>query len=140
MKHLILVIVIVLASLLMSGSVYSQVIQEFTAHTEDHTVILEWSTNSADGVVEFRLQRSFDGRQFHTIAQIEPDNPDQRRGDQRLFRYVDDDLFKQRLHTYYYRIELVFTGGQLETSQTVEATLSFSSVLRTWGSIKAMFR
>ena len=131
MKRLLKPLVIVLVSALPAPA---QVIIDITAEADGRNAVIEWSTGRESGVVDFSIQRSFDGRTFYTIARVEP------LGDNHTYRFVDDDLFKEMLHTYYYRIEVAFSGGRSQFSPTVDVTLSFSGIHRTWGSIKAMFR
>lgn len=111
-----------------------QVITEITGESSNDQAILEWTTGSEIEVVEFKIQRSFDGVEFHTVKYVEPV------GSRHTYRYIDDDLFKERLHTYYYRIETVLSGNRSELTRIIEVILSFSTIRRTWGSIKAMFR
>ena len=128
------ILLFILVLLLQASPVVAQVLESFTASVEGHSVELEWTTSSERNVVEFCLQRSFDGRNFYPICEMEPT------GAGHTYNYIDNDLFKGNTRTFYYRLEIRHAGGHKEYSQTREVTLSFSGVYRTWGSIKAMFR
>jgi len=132
-KHT-LIALLVLAALPWSAFASDEVIREFTGVSAGDQTILEWTLAPNVAVSLFHVQRSFDGRRFYTIADVLP-QPGVTK-----YRYLDNDLFKNELHTYYYRIETVSPGGGTSLSSTIEVTLSFSGIKRTWGSIKAMFR
>ncbi|MCF7809515.1 hypothetical protein K9N50_00865 [bacterium] len=117
------------------STVDARIIEEFTATSQDRAAELEWTTGSERGVSEYRLQRSFDGRTFYTIHEVTPGS-----GVNHTYQYVDDDLFKNQVRTFYYRVEVSLNSGNFEYSQTENVTFSFSGIIRTWGSIKAMFR
>lgn len=110
------------------------IIRDFTATNSGQQTLLEWSTDSPEQISLFHVQRSFDGRQYYTIADVSC------RSGVNNYSYNDDDLFKGELHTFYYRIEAVTSYRNSEFSEVVEVTVSFSGIKRTWGSIKAMFR
>jgi hypothetical protein len=112
----------------------AQLLESFSAVADNHSVRLEWSTVSESGVTGFRIMRSIDGRNFYRICDVEP------AGAGNAYQYIDNDLFKDNTRTFYYRLEICLTGGRKIYSQIAEATLSFSGVQRTWGSLKAMFR
>ncbi len=131
MKRFLPIALIILVAAL---PVSAQVIVDINAEPDGRNAVIEWKSGSERGVVEFRVQRSFDGHSFYTICRVEP------AGDNHTYRYIDNDLFKERLQTFYYRIEVVLSGGRTQLSRTVDVTLSFSGIHRTWGSIKAMFR
>jgi hypothetical protein len=117
------------------STVDARIIEEFTAESLDRSADLEWTTGSENGVSEYRLQRSFDGRTFYTIHEVTPGS-----GVNHTYQYVDDDLFKTQVRTFYYRVEVSMNTGNSEYSSTENVTFSFSGIIRTWGSIKAMFR
>ncbi|MDP8239597.1 MAG: hypothetical protein P9X24_10955 [Candidatus Hatepunaea meridiana] len=114
--------------------VNAQTIKDFDVVADGRNVLLEWTSNGENQVNEYRVQRSFDGRNFYTISDLEPV------GSGHTYQYIDNDLYKNKLRTFYYRIEVCQNGGRSQFSWIEEITLSFSGILRTWGSIKAMFR
>ncbi len=135
MKAHIRYIVLVLAVTLTNLSVgNAQALDDFTAVVDGHSVVLEWTNNSENSVDKYCVQRSFDGRYFYTISDLQPE------GNGYTYSYIDDDLYKNILRTTDYRIEVSPNEGRSLFSRTMEVTLSFSGILRTWGSIKAMFR
>lgn len=115
------------------SAVGAQVISDFRATAEDQNAVLTWKTENEAHVRHFVVQRSFDGNRFHNIATIEPNGEWE-------YRYVDTDLFKENLNTYYYRLETLLSNGRTQTTPTQSVVISSSRIARTWGSIKAMFR
>ena len=128
-------LLILLLVTLTFSTVDARIIEEFTANSLDRAAELEWTTGSENGVSEYRLQRSFDGRTFYTIHEVRPGS-----SINHTYQYVDDDLFKSQVRTFYYRVEVSLNAGNCEYSRTENVTFSFSGIVRTWGSIKAMFR
>jgi hypothetical protein len=123
-------IALLLAATLFAGNVF----RDFAAANSGGQARLEWNVNPGAAILAFNVQRSFDGRRFYDLARI-PFTPGQNH-----YLYLDDDLFKDEIHTFWYRIEAELPNRQVELSSTAEVTLSFSGIRRTWGSIKAMFR
>jgi len=112
----------------------AQIISDFNAVGGSQGVFLQWTTARESGVVEFRLQRSFDGVQFHSI------HTNKAVGAAHTYYYTDNNLFKGPQQTFYYRIEIALPDDQVSYSNTEVVSLNFSGIQRTWGSIKAMFR
>jgi len=112
----------------------AQVIQSFTAEAVNQQAVLSWRSGIEANISQYRVQRSFDGERFFQIATIFPE------GSSHNYSYTDSDLFKDRINTYFYRIEAVKEGGFTEQSSIARVTLISSGIARTWGSIKAMFR
>ena len=132
MKHyLIFFLVITSAAVLFAGG---RVISEFSVHTDDGHAVLEWTSGVETGLLSYDVQRSFDGSHFNAINHIDPS------GDNHKYRYVDNDLFKGNVSSYYYRISGVLSDNKRYYSETRKITVNSSGINRTWGSIKAMFR
>lgn len=125
---------LVIAMLLLPSFSRAEVIENFTAVSHGQEVYLQWATSRESGLTAFRIQRSFDGRYFHNLHTVTPT------GDNSSYSYIDDDLFKSNLQTFYYRLEILTTSQRATYSVTERVELAFSGIRKTWGSIKAMFR
>ncbi len=112
----------------------ADLIESFTAVSHGQEVYLQWATTQENGVSSFRVQRSFDGRYFHTLRSLAPT------GNNSSYSYIDSDLFKSSLQTFYYRIEIEAANRRVSYSLVERVELAFSGIRKTWGSIKAMFR
>jgi hypothetical protein len=128
---------VALAVLLVSGAFshsFSQTVRSFEATPSGQEVRLEWTSATESGLMEYRLQRSFDGFRFHSLHAVAPT------GSNSQYNYIDRDLFKGNLQTFYYRIQVVYSDDRSNYTNTEKVELSFSGIRRSWGSIKAMFR
>jgi len=130
-QYITFILIIVSATMLLAGP---RVIREFSAHAEDGRGILEWTSGIETNVLSFHVQRSFDGLHFNDISNVDP------AGDDHKYRYIDNDLFKGNLSSYYYRISAVLSDNKTYYSEVKKITVNSSGIHRTWGSIKAMFR
>lgn len=105
----------------------------FTAKSQNGNVILSWQTSSETNLKHFVVERkSVDGN-FFDIAVVDP------RGDKN-YQYVDQSAFKTLDAVYSYRLRIVENDGSVSYSGIQSVYHNVSSVKRTWGSIKALFR
>ena len=110
-------------------------ILEFTAEPQgESAVLLTWRTGMEVGLTVFQVQRSTNGSTFYTIGDVDPT------GSYSEYQYLDTNLLKQSVKTYYYRLKMIDTSGAVTYSEVRDVTLTFSGIQQTWGSIKAMFR
>lgn len=110
-------------------------ILEFRAEAQgESAVLLTWRTGVEVSLTTFQIQRSANGTTFYTIGDMEPT------GSYSEYQYLDTNLLKQSVKTYYYRLKIVDTNGAVTYSEVREVTMTFSGIQQTWGSIKAMFR
>jgi hypothetical protein len=132
LKHglLALIVAIVIPLVLWAGAD----ILEFSAESQGDGVLLMWRTGVELNLSTFQVQRSVNGTSFYSIADVEPT------GSYSEYQYVDGNLLKDSIKTYYYRLKIVETNGAVTYSAIREVTLIFSGIQQTWGSIKAMFR
>jgi len=136
-RHMKSLFTITLFSILLSGTIFPGAFIDFFQGRSDGTnVILEWKTRSETGMRSFEIQRKsgFHG-EFTDIASMEP------KGSNSFYSFEDRTAYKASESIYIYRVRIVETNGG-PPSFTSEVTVSHnvSSVKRTWGSIKAMFR
>jgi len=110
-------------------------LEYFHASSEDDNIVVTWRTRNESNVESFEVQRKngHDGS-FSYIASVTP------KGSNSVYTYTDRSAFKSSATLYVYRLKIVDGNGQTGYSQEVEVKHSVSSVKRTWGSIKAMFR
>ncbi len=122
---------IVLAFMMaMAGSV----VEYFTAQSQNDNIIIRWKTSDETGVQKFILERSANqSSEFLKLAEINP------KGNNSIYEYVDASAFKQTDNIYFYRLQVVTNNGSFYVGP-ISVLHRVSSVKRTWGSIKAMFR
>ena len=134
MKRILLILPILLlaASPIIAGAF----LEYFQGRSEGDNVVLEWKTRSESNVRSFEVVRKAGATgDYVTIATVEP------RGGNATYQYVDRSAYKESGTTYTYRLKINDNGSTQATwSNEVSVSPNVSSVKRTWGSIKAMFR
>lgn len=132
------VISICLLTFLISAAALGGVVRDgsFAASSNGENIVIRWVSEQENGVVRFELERKAGvSGQFFLLVQIAP------RGDNSSYEYVDDAAFRVTSETFYqYRLKVVFADGSSVYFGPISVSHSISSVRRTWGSIKAMFR
>lgn len=109
------------------------IITEFSADPDGERIVLQWKTSQEDNVQKFVVERSNDKEHFYPIGSLEA------RGPGYQYRFVDDRLGKIN-GWFYYRLQIVNKNGNSTYNEPIQANLNISSISRTWGSIKALFR
>jgi hypothetical protein len=123
--------------LLLIGSAFAEPIRDnsLNANPTLEGIKVFWYSSDESGVARFEIWRSSDGANFTKIAQKSP------LGNGQYYEFLDQTAFKLTDSFYSYRVVVVYANGSTFTTPSVgAATHSVSSVRRTWGSIKAMFR
>lgn len=106
----------------------------FHARSESEDVKLEWKTGEEINLQHFIIERRNPQSSYTQIATIQP------LGSNKLYTYVDENAYKTSDLIFIYRLKIVDTNGQTSYSSEVSVSHNISTVKRTWGSIKAMFR
>ncbi|MFN3135799.1 MAG: hypothetical protein ACK44H_09560 [Candidatus Kryptonium sp.] len=130
MKKALFICLVLTFMLAMAGSV----VEYFTAQSQNDNIIVRWKTSDETGVQKFILERSINQiNEFFKLAEISP------KGNNSIYEYVDASAFKQMDNIYLYRLQVVTNNGSFYVGP-ITVLHKVSSVKRTWGSIKAMFR
>jgi hypothetical protein len=133
--------VLALVFLLCSSVAFGEVIQANSLRAQDdgNGVSLHWTSQDETAVVGYMIERKAgsSGSFIPLVSQ-----PMQSRGNNQNYTYEDETAFKTTGNFYQYRITPVNGSGQpVGSSYYVSVNRNgVSSVRRTWGSIKAMFR
>lgn len=132
MKKYIMIAVGIFAIIAFAGA---SVIETFTVNAEGDRAVLEWNSGIEGNLVKYKIERSEDNISFSYIYEMMP------QGDFSIYQYIDDDIMKQSSHrVYYYRIKMIYSNNTYDYSEVKSATLTFSGLQETWGSIKALFK
>ncbi len=132
MKKLILlgfiVVSIAFAGVFRAGSI--------SAYSDGNNITVKWGTEDESNVKEFIVERSSDlPSNFTEIQKVA------KRGSYSYYEYTDQSAFKTTSGVYLYRIKCIFNDGSYQVSEATKKTYhKVSTVKRTWGSLKAMFR
>jgi hypothetical protein len=135
MKHLYGVIVLLVVWVLTLGGIIRN--GTLVAYSNGTYIVVQWGTDDESQVANFFVERSSTSASagFQDIsAAISPT------GNGSSYTFKDYSAFKTSESTYYYRIRIQAKDGTSSYSDTKLVTHSVSSVRRTWGSLKAMFR
>jgi hypothetical protein len=107
---------------------------KFTVSSSNGNIILDWQCSSETNLRDYVIQRKTVSGNYSDIATVQP------RSDMN-YEYTDQTAYKNEDQVYIYRIEIVDNDGSLSYSKEMPVIHSgISSVKRTWGSIKALFR
>lgn len=88
--------------------------KSFAASRANNETVLRWSTASETNNSHFEVQRSVDGKNFTSIAEVRGKGTTNKT---QSYSYVDADVLKAK--TVYYRLKQVDFDGQFEYSKTV---------------------
>lgn len=98
------------------------------------SIILTWETTSEVNLKHFVVKRRALDGEFVQIATVEP------RSDHK-YEFVDRSVYKSESSVYKYLVVIIENDGR-ENGVVGEVSVApdLTSVRRTWGSIKALFR
>lgn len=111
----------------------------FGAKSSGDKVTVEWKTGVETSVTKFDIERAaFNVQQFDKIGTV------QAKGSYTYYSFVDETGFQKRASSpaglYQYRVKIYNADGTVSYSKPTTVEHSVSSVRRTWGQIKEMFR
>ena len=124
-----ILLIIITAGLLFAGVD----LLKFTARSSGGNIIIDWQTTSETNLRQFVIERKTVNGSFMQIGTVDP------RADKN-YEYVDQTAFKTYDQLYIYRLKIVDNDGSVSYSAEIAVPHNVSSVKRTWGSIKALFR
>lgn len=130
-KYLISFLIIITAGLIFAGVD----LRSFTVKSSGGNVVLNWETNSETNLNYFVVLRKTVNGGYVEIGNVYPKND-------RNYEYIDQTAFKTSGQLYVYKLKIVDNDGTISYSGEVNVVHNngISSVKRTWGSIKALFR
>ena len=133
MKRSISILAIIL---LVAGSAFGGAFLDFfNGRSDGDNIVLEWKTRSESALLRYEIQRKAGANgDFVSLATVQP------KGSNSLYTYTDRSAYKESESVYVDRLKIVESSGPAAYSNEITVTHSVSSVKRTWGSIKAMFR
>jgi len=105
----------------------------FSINSDGADIVLEWEVQDESMIVEYQLFRTINNEQIPTfVTKIDPDGSNK-------YQFLDDNIYKATPRVINYQLEIHLDD---KTVQKEFAAISHNptSIQRTWGSIKAMFR
>lgn len=109
----------------------------FKIEKEENNLVVTWETVQEVDVREFALYRrtSFSNNQFVAVQKTFPAH-----GTSKVYKHIDDQVYKSALDKVDYRIEVVYSNGLRQVLSTQSINYTSTALRRTWGSLKAMFQ
>ncbi|MEW6511524.1 MAG: hypothetical protein AB1428_11260 [Bacteroidota bacterium] len=107
-----------------------------TAYSNGSTIVVRWQSEDETGVIGYEIARKSGASDVFMV--LAPSL--QAKGNNASYEFTDESAFRITDSYYQYRITALYSGGGRSDPYYVVVTHSVSSVRRTWGSIKAMFR
>ena len=108
-------------------------ILEFQAEPSSNKITLNWRTGVEKNITSFYIERSSNNNDFMKVGEVDPTGTNSR------YEFVDESISRVR-SIYYYRLRVVNNNGSSQFSESLPVIPNVSSIKRTWGSIKALFR
>jgi hypothetical protein len=126
---------IIISLLLIVATIYAGAeLNYFHVRSEGDNIRLEWQTMTESNLQNFVIERKTPQSAFIEIGSVSP------KGSNSIYSYVDQNTYKTNDVVFVYRLKLVDNNGNTSYTYETSVSHSISSVKRTWGSIKAMFR
>jgi len=118
------------------------VIESLVAKSDGKSVTVEWKSTMEQDVNSFTIERAGSDQIFESIE------TKQAKGYPSTYTYTDESAFKTgeggektlSKNTYFYRIAINKKDGSKVYSTVANVTHNTSSIRRTWGMLKEMFR
>ena len=108
---------------------------ETAAQPESNQVVINWITQNEDNVKTFIIKRSTNNRNYNNLGEVKAQGPGFK------YEYIDKEVFFESNNVFYYKIAAMDGNGKLlQESQYFTAFPNISSIYKTWGAIKAIFR
>jgi hypothetical protein len=122
---------------LISVAYAATVLQTFTARPDADRVVVEWQTGTEQGLVRFDIERASRGSDKFEVVGTKNSQ-----GSYTFYQFDDTNVMGKSAadNTYQYRLHMINTDGSTAYSKVINVSQGFSSVKRTWGQIKEMFR
>jgi len=107
-----------------------------TARSDGSSITIHWESDDETGVVVYEIARKvgWDGQYVVLMSSYKA------RGSNQPYDFVDETAFRTTGTFYKYRITAIYGNGSRSDPYETGVSHTVSSVKRTWGSIKAMFR
>ena len=116
----------------------------FTARSNGDKVRIEWRLESEDNVKYYVIEKYIERiNNFKFLKKVDPE------GQGSTYTHLDEDIFFKEYQNdpslnesqvQQYRIKVVFNDGTSSYSDVSFVTHNVSSVRKTWGMLKEMFR
>jgi len=124
-------------TLSLTGIVSAGVIRgQPVARSDGSSITVHWDSDDETGLVGYEIARESGwGGQYMVLLPMY-----KAKGSNQPYDFVDETAFRTTGTFYKYRITGIYSSGARSDPYEIGVSHYVSSVRRTWGSIKAMFR
>ncbi|MEW6195077.1 MAG: hypothetical protein AB1521_07985 [Bacteroidota bacterium] len=129
MKTRFLILLLTVSTVIFAGAE----IYNFTARSQNGDVIVRWQASSETNIKHYVVERKTVNGSFVEIGIVQPQSS-------KNYEFVDKTAFKGNDVLYVYHLKIVDSDGSASYTWEIAVPHNVSSVKRTWGSIKALFR
>ena len=124
-------IIILLISALYANTMF----EEYSAEPATNRVTIKWRTTMEQGVTNFVILRSMDDISFQEVKRVSAN------GQGTQYTWVDENVIFKTSQIFFYKIRAIDgEDSTIEETESLSVHPNISSIYRTWGAIKAMFR
>lgn len=117
-------------------------IDSFTARSSSGDITIEWHSSIESNLKTYEIERAVSAQApYKKIASVTPT------GSGSTYRHTDENAFFRSgdgesisATEYFYRLKIISSDNSFDFSDRISVTHTVSSVRRTWGMIKEMFR
>lgn len=116
-------------------------VEYLSVRSDGRSITVEWKSTVERDVQRYDIERSTDNRTWVMIASLDP------KGSGATYRYIDSDALGKGSgdpsvsgRVYYYRLRIVGNDNSVTYTSSTAVTHNLSTVRRTWGMIKEMFK
>ncbi|MSP65009.1 MAG: hypothetical protein EXR24_01510 [Ignavibacteria bacterium] len=116
---------------------FAEIITDGTlsGRSDGTNIIISWKSDNENDLKQFVVERKlFNASSYIDLAILKP------KGNNTFYQFIDESAFKTSSSVYSYRIRIEMQNGSTYYTQSFNVAHHVSSVKRTWGSLKAMFR
>jgi hypothetical protein len=114
---------------------------EFKAISTSNGVSITWKSKSEANYKSYEVERSIDAVSYKSIITKDAS------GSNNTYTFIDEEVFKQtggkneiQQSKYYYRLKVNFKDGSSDKSDEIYVIHQTSSIRKTWGMLKEMFK
>lgn len=134
---------ILLLLLISIGYIFAADLFEYFRATSNGKVItIEWKATNESNISLYEIERSSSKQPFTRIASVEA------KGYPNNYKYTDEEAFLRgddfekilKNNNFIYRIKIIHKDNTFTYSNTVSVLHNVSSIRRTWGMIKELFK
>lgn len=141
MKIMKIIILLLMTTCLATAQ--SNYLSYFNAKSDGKNITVEWKTLDESQISRFEVERAGNDNIFKYVHSLE------KKGIGYSYQFIDEDAFRrsdngeittQSKTTFSYRLKIIKLDGSNIYSNSIFVAHNVSSIRRTWGMIKEMFR